>query len=123
MGTKWYSFEETKPLPEDVMIKYPENVKVISYSLFADLVGLEGENRDHYNRVIECNYDNDLNSLKTLYNYVLSYNDIHNTEELRQDLKEAGLIKESFDDYFDFEELNNKNDNGKQTDLDHFLNR
>ena len=102
VGTKWYPYEETKPLPDDARIKYPENIKVISHDLFADLIGLEGENREYYNKVIEFNYYNNLNSLKALYNYDLSYTNTHNTIELKQDLIQRNLIKESFDEYFDF---------------------
>ncbi len=120
VGTKWHHYDEVMELPNDQMIKYPENVKVISHDLFANLIGLEGDNRTTYNRIIDLNYDNDLEAITALYNCELSYINTYNTEELKHDLMQTGLIKENFDDYFDFEVLNN---NRKQIDLDHFLNR
>ena len=121
VGTRWYPYKETKPLSEDSSIKYPENIKVISHDLFADFINLEGENRDSYNKVIDLNYDHDLNSLKAFFNYDLSFINTHDTRELKEDLMQTGLIKENFDEYFDFEVLNNKNDNRKQINLDYFL--
>ena len=42
-------------------------------------------------------------------------------EEVEQIKK--NLIKENFDEYFNFEELDEKDNNEKQLYLDHFLNR
>ena len=122
VGTKWHDYEQTRPLPDDARIKYPENIRVISHDLFADLIGLDGKNRALYNKNIEFNYDNDLNSLKVLYNYELSETSTHNTKELKQDLIQKNLINNSFDEFFDFEVSNNKDDKRKQRDLDYFLN-
>jgi len=122
VGTRWYPYDDIKHLPIDERIKYPENVRVISHNLGADLIGLKGEDKNLYDRIIDFNYNHDLDSLKALYNYDLSSINTHNTEELKQDLIQKGLIKEDFNEYFNFEELNKKDMNRKQLDLDYFLN-
>ncbi|MHA2339974.1 MAG: hypothetical protein ACXACX_21960 [Candidatus Hodarchaeales archaeon] len=122
VGTRWYFYDEIKHLPQDNKIKYPENVRVISHNLSADLIGLKGEDKALYDKIIELNYDRDLDSLKALYNYDLSSINTHNTQELKEDLIQKGLIKENFNEYFSFDEFNEKDPKEKQLDLDHFLN-
>jgi len=122
VGTRWFQYDDIKPLPIDDRIKYPENVRVVSHNLGATLIGLEGENKGLYDKIIDFNNDHDLDALKALYNYDLSSINTHNTEELKQDLIQKGLIKEDFSEYFNFEVLNKKDDKEKQLDLDHFLN-
>ena len=61
-----------------------------------------------------------MNSLQKFHNS--SKNVLHNTDELKNDLKQKGLIVEDFSEYFNFEILNNKDVKEKQQDLDHFLN-
>ena len=97
-------------------------MRVISHNLGAHLIGLEGREKDLYNKIIEFNYDHDLDSLKALYNNDLSAIKTHNTEELKEDLIQKGLIKESFSEFFKFDILNKKDDKEKQLDLNHFLN-
>jgi len=122
VGTRWYQYDDIKNLPLDNRIKYPENVRVISHNLGVNLIGLESKDKELYEKIIDFNYDHDLDSLKTLYNYDLSSINTHNTEELKEDLIQKGLIKEDFNEYFNFEVINKKDDNGKQLDLDYFLN-
>ncbi len=122
VGTRWYPYVDIKNLPVDDRIKYPENVRIISHNLGADLIGLEGKDKELYDKIIDFNYNHDLDSLKALYNYDLSSINIHNTEELKEDLIQKCLIKEDFNEYFNFEVINKKDDNGKQLDLDYFLN-
>ena len=122
VGTRWYLYDDINHLPVDDRIKYPENVRVICHSLGADLIGLKGEDKNLYDKIIDFNYNHDLDSLKTLYNYDLSSINSHNTEELKQDLIQKGYIKEDFNEYFNFEVLNKKDMNRKQLDLDYFLN-
>jgi len=122
IGTRWYLYDEIKHLPIDDRIKYPENVRVISYNLGADLIGLEGKDKDLYEKIIEFNYNHELDSLKALYNYDLSSISTHTTVELKEDLIQKGLIKENLNEYFNFDEINIKESEEKQLDLDHFLN-
>lgn len=122
VGTRWFLHGEVKHLPIDNRIKYPENVRVISHNLGADLIGLEGKDKALYDKIIEFNYDHDLDLLKALYSYDLSSINTHNTKELKEDLKQKGLIKENFNEFFTFKEINRKEFEEKQLDLDHFLN-
>ena len=122
VGTRWYLYDEIKNLPVDDKIKYAENVRIVSNNLGADLIGLEGNDKDLYDKIIEFNYNHDLNSLKMLYNYDLSSINNHNTQELREDLVQKGLIKADLNEYFNFDEVNKKDPEEKQLDLDHFLN-
>ena len=86
------------------------------------LIGLEGKDKDLYDKIIDLNFNHDLDSLKALYNYDLSSINIHNTEELKEDLIKKGLTKEDFSDYLNFGVINKKDSKEEQLDLDHFLN-
>lgn len=122
VGTRWYLYDEIKYLPVDDRIKYPENVRVISHNLGADLIGLKGKDKAFYERIIEHNYNHDLDSLKALYTKDLSSIKSHNTQELKKDLIQNGFIQENFNDYFSFDELIENDPKEKQLGLDHFLN-
>ncbi|MHA2183190.1 MAG: hypothetical protein ACXAAH_17360, partial [Promethearchaeota archaeon] len=122
VGTRWHLYNEIKHLPIDYRIKYPQNIRVISHNLGADLIGLRGKDKDIFERIIDLNVDHDLNSLKALYNYDLSSVNTHNTEELKTDLIQKKLIKEDFNELFNFDKINKKNPKEKQLDLDPFLN-
>jgi len=93
-------YDEIKQIPIDKRIKYPQNIRVISNNLGADLIGLEGNDKDLFERIIDLNLDRDLDSLKALYNYNLSSINIHTTEELKLDLIQKKLIKEDFSEHF-----------------------
>ncbi len=108
VGTRWYLYDDIKHLPDEDRIKNPENVRVISHNLGADFIGLEGRDKDLYDKIIEFNYDHDLDSLKALYNYDLSSIKTHNTEELKENLIQKGLINEDFNEYFNFKLINKK---------------
>ena len=72
--------------------------------------------------IIDFNNRHELEALKTLYNEDLSNIPIHNTEKLKKVLIQKNLIREDFNEYFNFEIINNKDISEKQLDLDHFLN-
>jgi hypothetical protein len=121
VGTRWHLYDDITHLPMDDRIKYPENVRIISHNLGSILIGLEGRNKDLYERIIDLNLNHDLDSLKALYNFNLSLIDTHNTEELKEDLIQKGLIKKDFSEYFNFEDLSKQDNKKNQLDLDHFL--
>ena len=123
VGTRWHLFDEIKQLPKDERIKYPQNVRVISHELAADFLGLKNKEKKLYDKIIDHNNDCNLNSLQDLYNNELSKIIRHNTEDLRQYMIQKDLIKENFNEYFQFEALKNKDKNKRQSDLDYFINR
>lgn len=98
VGTNWYPYDPIKKLPNDSSILYPENTKVISNELLADFIGLQGEDRNRFEHIINLNYDKDIDSLKTLH----EKNNINrnNKEQLREELKDKGLIKKYINEYF-----------------------
>ncbi len=98
VGTNWYPYDPIKNLPNDSSILYPENTKVISHDLLADFIGLQGEDRNHFEQIINLNYDEDIDSLKKLH----EKNNINrnNKEQLREELKDKGLIKKYINEYF-----------------------
>jgi predicted DNA-binding protein YlxM (UPF0122 family) len=122
VGTRWFLYDDIKYLPVDDKIKYPENVKVISHNLGADLIGIKGNDKEFYEKIIDFNYNHDLDSLRALYNFNLSSINTHGTEELKKDLIQKGFIKGNFSEYFNIVETNKEDLKEKQLDMDHFLN-
>ena len=122
VGTKWDYFEEVKKLPNNSIIKYPENIKIISHNLFADFIGILGEEREIFDRIIELNNNKELDALRTLFYNDLSYVDTYNAKDLKNELIQRKLIKNSFDEYFHFTNLKSEERIEKQLDLDSFLN-
>jgi len=98
VGTNWYPYDPIKNLPNDSSILYPENTKVISHELLADFIGLQGEDRNRFEHIINLNYDEDINSLKKLHeNNNINWN---NKEKLREELRVKGLIGRFINDFF-----------------------
>lgn len=122
IGTKWNSYNDVKELPKNDLIKYPENIRVISHDLFADLIGISGKDRELFNRIIDFNNNKDLEALKTLYNFDLSSINTYNRNHLKEDLIQKGLMKKKFSEYFNFAALKTKNDKERQLELSYFLN-
>jgi len=122
VGTKWISYSDVKELPNNDIIKYPKNIRIISHELFADLIGISGKDRMLFNNIIDLNNNKNLEALKILYNYDLSSNNIYNGNQLKEELIQKGLIKKKFSEFFNFDVLNKKDDEEKQLDLGHFLN-
>ena len=122
VGTKWISYSEVKQLPNNDIIRYPKNIRIISHELFADFIGISGKDRVLFNNIIDLNNNKDLEALKTLYNYDLSSISTYNRNQLKEELIQKGLIKKKFSEFFNFDVLNKKDDEEKQLDLGHFLN-
>ena len=120
--TKWDYYNEIKELPNNDIIKYPENIKIISHDLFADLIGISGKDREIFNNIITLNNNKDLVALKALYNYDLSSVNINNTNHFKEELIQKKLIKEDFNEYFKFENLKSEDKIEKQLELDYFIN-
>ncbi len=55
-----------KKLPKDKRIKYPENIRIISLDLFADLLNLSDDNRKQLEEVIKLTRLRDLETLRRL---------------------------------------------------------
>ncbi len=55
-----------KKLPKDKRIKYPENIRIISWDLFADLLNLSDDNRKQLEEVIKLTRLRDLETLRKL---------------------------------------------------------
>jgi len=102
VGLKWSSFqyERTMELPEDNRIEYPENIRVINYTLFAELVGLEGRFRARFDKIMDFHDSTDANALKKIRD---SMKDLpHTTVDLKENLRQKGLLLKDFNDYFYF---------------------
>ncbi len=66
VGTSWRYEKLIIEIPNDKAILYPENIKVISYELFADLLDLQGAERDEFMEIIKLNEGNKLEALKKM---------------------------------------------------------
>ncbi|MFX1298952.1 MAG: OmpL47-type beta-barrel domain-containing protein, partial [Promethearchaeota archaeon] len=102
VGLSWptFQYEQTMNLPQDDRIDYPENIRIINHELFADLVGLEDKFRSRFDKIIELHQSFDSNALKKIHD---SFKDIpHTTVDLKENLRQKGLLHKDFDDYFYF---------------------
>ena len=121
VGTKWNLYDDVKMLPQDEKIKYINNIRVISHDLFAELIDFKGENKLIFDNIIKINYNNEIDTLRMLYNLRLSYVNLHDTNELIEDLNRKNLINKDLKELFNFKELKNQNTNGKQLSINHFI--
>ena len=98
VGTQWYPYDPVKKIPNDERILYPDNIKVTNQEVFSELVGLEGATKEHFDQIIDFNNDGNITALKRLHDL----NDVrwNNTNQLKEDLKEKNLIKNSINEYF-----------------------
>ncbi|MCK5641934.1 MAG: hypothetical protein KAJ19_14115, partial [Gammaproteobacteria bacterium] len=100
VGIKWPKEigTQTFEVPQDKRIKYRENIKIVHYESFAELIGLKGVYEMAFKEIIRL-YDNlDINLLHK--SHESSTVKMHDTKELLQDLKERGLIKKKLGEYF-----------------------
>ncbi len=65
VGTNWNKKWEkrVKKLSVRIEIKYPDNVRIVNADLFADLIGLKGDLRDEFDKIIHLNQVGDLEAL------------------------------------------------------------
>jgi hypothetical protein len=89
---------QTLDLPDDIRIKNRETIQVISYELFINILGLEQNYRVAFNEIIELYTQSNLDFLHIVHQSNTIR--IHNTEELKNDLKKNGLINEALNEYF-----------------------
>jgi len=68
VGTHWFQswVSRVKKLPKDKRIKYPENIRIIKWDLFADLLNLSDDNRKRLKEIIKLSGLRDLETLKNL---------------------------------------------------------
>jgi len=67
VGTFWRREDSTINIPKEKAIMYPENLKVISYELFADLLDLQGAERDEFMEIIKLNEGNKIEALREMW--------------------------------------------------------
>jgi len=68
VGTYWFQnwIGRVKKLPKDKRIKYPENIRIIRWDLFADLLNLSDDNRKRLKEIIKLSRLRDLETLRKL---------------------------------------------------------
>ncbi len=102
VGTQWYKYANIKELPIEHpkfnLIKYLDNVKIISHSLFKDLIKIRGKNKELFQKIINANYLQDLEELKKI-NTSLDIN-LNSTEDLRNYYIHKKFIIKKFTEYF-----------------------
>jgi len=100
VGIKWPVDKETQiiEVSQTEKIKYPENIKVVHYEFFAEIIGLKGDYEVALKETIDLFEKSELEILQDLHNS--STVKMHDTEELLQDLKEKGLIEKNLEEYF-----------------------
>jgi len=117
IGTYWYKDWDDCiiELPNNKLIKFPDNIKIISPILFADLLDLQGEDRDKFLEIINLNEMNEIEALREMSEEEKI--NLNYTKELENDLKKNGQIKESINEF-----LNNKKKKSiKKGPLDKFI--
>ncbi|KKL56523.1 hypothetical protein LCGC14_2244570, partial [marine sediment metagenome] len=100
VGVKWPKNIEslTFDIPVDDNIKFQQNIKIIHHELFARLVGLKETYEVAFKEIIDLYNISELNILQK--SNESSTIKLHGTEELLQDLKVRGLVKEKLEEYF-----------------------
>ncbi len=68
VGTYWFQnwISRVKRLPKDKKIKYPENIRIIKWDLFADLLNLSDDNRKRLKEIIKLTRLRDLETLRKI---------------------------------------------------------
>ncbi|MHA2030362.1 MAG: hypothetical protein ACW99Q_13300, partial [Candidatus Kariarchaeaceae archaeon] len=100
IGIKWPKdgMSQTFELNEDKQIKHPENIKLVNYDLFGNLIGLKGAYIVALREIIHLYDNSDIDVLRQ--SHESSTIKMHDTKELIQDLKDKGLIKKKLKEYF-----------------------
>jgi len=100
IGIKWPTEVEslTIEIPADRKIKYPKNIKIYHYELFYKSLGLKGAYEAAFQEIIDLYNKSEFNTLQIYHES--SNIKIHGTDELLNDLREKGLIKDSLREYF-----------------------
>ncbi|MFX1499795.1 MAG: hypothetical protein ACFFDH_02385 [Promethearchaeota archaeon] len=122
VGTKWDFYDNIIEVPQDDLVKYPENIKIINHELFADFINISGNDRDIFDKIIQLNQEKALDALKIFYMQDLSLIKTYNANDLKNELIQYNLIKNDIDEYFSFIKLKSKEEVEKQLKLDYFLN-
>ena len=95
-----YNYIQRFNLPDNQLITYQENIRVINSDLFAEFVGLTGEFRVCFDYLLKSYQKLDSKALKKYIN--TEGTKFHGTADLKAFLIEKKLIKEDFSDYFYF---------------------
>ncbi len=68
VGTYWFQnwISRVKKLPKDKRIKYPENIRIIKWDLFANLLNLSDDNQKRLKVIIKLSRSKDLETLRKL---------------------------------------------------------
>ena len=93
IGIQWPKFQndEIMEIPKNNTLNYPENIRIIKPSLFEDLIGMSGQYKGEFYRIVEYIDSDALNHLDSLQDFHDSNNvESHNTSELKDDLRQAG---------------------------------
>jgi hypothetical protein len=100
IGIRWPKDVESQTFEviRDKKIKYPENIKIGNFELFADLIGLKGTYKVALEEIINLYDKSDLDILQK--SHESSTVKMHDTNELIHDLKDKGLIKKKLAEYF-----------------------
>ncbi|MFX1276977.1 MAG: hypothetical protein ACFFBP_06825 [Promethearchaeota archaeon] len=99
IGMKWPSWwkNQVKEPPNEKVVKYPKNIKIISPAFFSYLIDLDGYYQRYFQNILDFNYNWDIDSLDQLH-----FSDIlYDTTNLQQDFNFEGFFN-------DFEEKNRK---------------
>ena len=102
IGLNWptYEYEKIITLPQNERIKYQENIKIIDTELFTDFIGLNDKYRTNFNNLIKSFKKMDYKALQKYHD--ANGNIYHDTDDLRDDLIQKGLIKEEIGEFLYF---------------------
>jgi hypothetical protein len=92
VGINWPESEHniTLNVPKDERIINSEDIKVVHHDLFIKLMGIEEEGEKEFKKIVSFNNNKDKDSLKEQYSKIQVK--LHDTDELKNDLREKGLI-------------------------------
>ncbi|MFW9952300.1 MAG: hypothetical protein ACFFKA_19440, partial [Candidatus Thorarchaeota archaeon] len=73
---------------------------ITHYEMFSTLIGLKGAYEIAFKEIIQLYYNSKFEILKE--SHESSRVKLHDSEELLKDLKDKGLIKKKFEEYFQY---------------------
>jgi hypothetical protein len=100
--------DKTIPFNFNTTSNYTHNIRISGYSIFSNFIGLRGNHKDIFKKIMEYNNSDNLEGLKNIINQFANII-THNLDDLKNDIGEQSF-DEIFKDYQYNKDISPKND-------------